>query len=113
MTYITNSRFANTISNSLSNIKAHYDLSNGMFAAFLSKDMTYSCGIFADLDGDLKDRKEIGDENGGIGLKRLVGKDSQEQKNQKEGEDELEAAQYRKIQCVDLYPYTDYLSGSV
>ncbi|TRM60495.1 CFS1-like protein [Schizophyllum amplum] len=51
---LTSYRFLNTISNSRSNISAHYDISNAMFAGFLSKDMTYSCGIFADLDGDLK-----------------------------------------------------------
>lgn len=39
-------RSANGIALSLSNIEAHYDLSNEMFAAFLSKDMTYSCPIF-------------------------------------------------------------------
>jgi cyclopropane-fatty-acyl-phospholipid synthase len=54
VTGITNSRFANTITNSLTNIRAHYDLSNAMFAQFLSADMTYSCGIFRDLDADLR-----------------------------------------------------------
>lgn len=34
------------MSNSLLNIQAHYDISNEMFAAFLSKDMTYSCPIW-------------------------------------------------------------------
>ncbi|THU87213.1 cyclopropane-fatty-acyl-phospholipid synthase [Dendrothele bispora CBS 962.96] len=50
---LTSYRFLNTISNSRSNISAHYDISNDMFAGFLSKDMTYSCAIFDDLDGDL------------------------------------------------------------
>jgi cyclopropane-fatty-acyl-phospholipid synthase len=36
----------NTLSNSLLNIQAHYDISNEMFAAFLSEDMTYSCPIW-------------------------------------------------------------------
>ncbi|KAI1322920.1 cyclopropane-fatty-acyl-phospholipid synthase [Xylariaceae sp. FL0255] len=36
----------NTLSNSLLNISAHYDISNDMFAAFLSDDMTYSCPIW-------------------------------------------------------------------
>ncbi|KAF8303355.1 hypothetical protein DL93DRAFT_2090313 [Clavulina sp. PMI_390] len=36
--------FANT-SNTRSNVSAHYDISNDMFATFLSKDMTYSCGV--------------------------------------------------------------------
>lgn len=54
-----NSRFINSISNSLSNISAHYDISNEMFEAFLSKDMTYSCAYFTPelggLQGDLTD----------------------------------------------------------
>jgi cyclopropane-fatty-acyl-phospholipid synthase len=39
-------RVANTLTNSRLNIAAHYDISNAMFAAFLSKDMTYSCPIW-------------------------------------------------------------------
>ncbi|KAG9243948.1 Mycolic acid cyclopropane synthetase-domain-containing protein [Calycina marina] len=39
-------RSTNTLSNSLLNIQAHYDISNEMFAAFLSPDMTYSCPIW-------------------------------------------------------------------
>ncbi|KAI0380406.1 cyclopropane-fatty-acyl-phospholipid synthase [Hypomontagnella monticulosa] len=39
-------RTTNTLSNSLLNISAHYDISNNMFAAFLSEDMTYSCPIW-------------------------------------------------------------------
>ena len=50
---LTNQRFLNTLSNARSNISAHYDISNKMFEGFLSKDMTYSCGIFPDLDADL------------------------------------------------------------
>ena len=34
------------MSNSLLNTSAHYDISNDMFAAFLSDDMTYSCPIW-------------------------------------------------------------------
>jgi cyclopropane-fatty-acyl-phospholipid synthase len=34
------------MSNALLNISAHYDISNEMFAAFLSDDMTYSCPIW-------------------------------------------------------------------
>jgi cyclopropane-fatty-acyl-phospholipid synthase len=40
-------RSTNTLSNSLLNISAHYDISNDMFAAFLSPDMTYSCPIWS------------------------------------------------------------------
>ncbi|KAF9221621.1 CFS1-like protein [Gyrodon lividus] len=50
---LTSWRFLNTLSNSRSNVSAHYDISNAMFAGFLSEDMTYSCAIFKDLDGDL------------------------------------------------------------
>lgn len=39
-------RSTNTLSNALLNISAHYDISNDMFAAFLSPDMTYSCAIW-------------------------------------------------------------------
>lgn len=39
-------RATNTLSNARLNISAHYDISNTMFAAFLSKDMTYSCPIW-------------------------------------------------------------------
>ncbi|KAF8827495.1 hypothetical protein HHX47_DHR4000067 [Lentinula edodes] len=72
---LTSYRFLNTISNSRSNISAHYDISNDMFAGFLSKDMTYSCAIFEDLDGDLKGGEpgELkGRWNGGHGLKKLT-----------------------------------------
>ncbi|KEP53013.1 cyclopropane-fatty-acyl-phospholipid synthase [Rhizoctonia solani 123E] len=50
---LTNTRFLNTLSNSRSNISAHYDISNQMFEAFLSRDMTYSCAIFPQLDADM------------------------------------------------------------
>lgn len=36
----------NSLSNSQLHISAHYDLSNEMFASFLSPDMTYSCPIW-------------------------------------------------------------------
>ena len=39
-------RKTNTLANSRLNIIAHYDISNDMFAAFLSPDMTYSCPIW-------------------------------------------------------------------
>ncbi|CAL1711759.1 unnamed protein product [Somion occarium] len=50
---IAKSRFLNSLGNAQGNIGAHYDISNDMFIAFLSKDMTYSCAIFPDLDADL------------------------------------------------------------
>lgn len=39
-------RSTNTLTNSLLNAAKHYDISNDMFGAFLSKDMTYSCPIW-------------------------------------------------------------------
>lgn len=39
-------RKTNTLSNARLNIAAHYDISNAMFEAFLSPDMTYSCPVF-------------------------------------------------------------------
>jgi cyclopropane-fatty-acyl-phospholipid synthase len=39
-------RATNTLHNARLNIMAHYDISNTMFAAFLSEDMTYSCPIW-------------------------------------------------------------------
>ncbi|TFK52469.1 CFS1-like protein [Heliocybe sulcata] len=56
---LTSYRFVNSIGNSRSNISAHYDISNDMFKGFLSEDMTYSCAIFDDLDGDLEDRTTV------------------------------------------------------
>ena len=42
-------RSTNTLANSQLNVSAHYDISNAMFAAFLSTDMTYSCPIWLPL----------------------------------------------------------------
>lgn len=39
-------RKTNDLTNAKLNISAHYDISNAMFEAFLSPDMTYSCPIF-------------------------------------------------------------------
>ncbi|KLU81790.1 cyclopropane-fatty-acyl-phospholipid synthase [Magnaporthiopsis poae ATCC 64411] len=44
-------RTTNALGNSLLNISAHYDISNDMFAAFLSPDMTYSCPIWKAVGG--------------------------------------------------------------
>jgi cyclopropane-fatty-acyl-phospholipid synthase len=40
-------RKTNTLANARLNISAHYDISNAMFAAFLSPDMTYSCALWS------------------------------------------------------------------
>ncbi|TCD69402.1 hypothetical protein EIP91_007749 [Steccherinum ochraceum] len=50
---LASSRFVSSLSNSRGNVSAHYDISNDMYKAFLSRDMTYSCGIFDDLDADM------------------------------------------------------------
>ncbi|KAJ9122768.1 hypothetical protein QFC24_004198 [Naganishia onofrii] len=44
----TNSRFVNSVRNSVGNIRAHYDISNR-----LPRQMTYSCGIYPSLDSDI------------------------------------------------------------
>ncbi|KAI0102481.1 cyclopropane-fatty-acyl-phospholipid synthase [Nemania sp. FL0031] len=57
-------RATNNAANSRLNVAAHYDLSNEMFAAFLSSDMTYSCAIWhpkSDLNssaGSLEDAQK-------------------------------------------------------
>lgn len=38
--YTMNSRWVNSVRNSVGNIKAHYDISNRMFASFLSDDVS-------------------------------------------------------------------------
>lgn len=43
----TIARRTNTLANARLHISAHYDISNSMFSAFLSPDMTYSCAIFS------------------------------------------------------------------
>lgn len=53
--FMMNSRFINSVKNAINNISAHYDLSNEMFGSFLSKDMTYSCGIFDHKHSSLED----------------------------------------------------------
>lgn len=53
-------RSTNTLSNARLNIAAHYDISNSMFAAFLSDDMTYSCAIWS--PDTLENRGRITDE---------------------------------------------------
>ena len=77
---LTSFRFLNSLGNARSNISAHYDLSDDMFKgvrrclvlmrlwphicpAFLSEDMTYSCAIFSDLDGDLRESPLLGISN--------------------------------------------------
>jgi cyclopropane-fatty-acyl-phospholipid synthase len=44
----------NDISAALQNVVAHYDISNGHFASFLSPDMSYSCPIWSKPDESLE-----------------------------------------------------------
>jgi cyclopropane-fatty-acyl-phospholipid synthase len=48
----------NTVQQARRNISAHYDLSNEMFATFLSADMTYSCALFDQPDEPLQAAQE-------------------------------------------------------
>ncbi|KAJ9148956.1 Cyclopropane-fatty-acyl-phospholipid synthase [Pleurostoma richardsiae] len=64
-------RSTNTLSNSLLNISAHYDISNDMFAAFLSPDMTYSCPIWS-IDGEKDGREETLEEAQMTKLHRFI-----------------------------------------
>ncbi|KAI5481275.1 hypothetical protein MNV49_004897 [Pseudohyphozyma bogoriensis] len=81
---VINTKFVNSLSNSISNISAHYDLSNRMFESFLSADMTYSCGIFGPEEGGLNGDLEY--------IQRKVAAVP--------GVDELEGAQMRKIRTI-------------
>jgi cyclopropane-fatty-acyl-phospholipid synthase len=46
---------ANSRRGSRRNIEAHYDLGNAFYALFLDETMTYSCGIFPDPPGTLRE----------------------------------------------------------
>lgn len=53
-------RTTNTMSNALLNISAHYDISNDMFATFLSPDMTYSCPLWKPVvDGSSQQEESL------------------------------------------------------
>lgn len=72
--------------------------------------MTYSCGIFKDLDGDLARLEEIGETNGGLGLmkfgkgsKKAIkanGNHGKETEAETDDVDELEESQLRKIRHI-------------
>ncbi|KXH60143.1 cyclopropane-fatty-acyl-phospholipid synthase [Colletotrichum salicis] len=65
-------RTTNTLSNALLNISAHYDISNDMFAAFLSPDMTYSCPIWKSQSSDPSEPEETLEEAQMTKLHRFV-----------------------------------------
>jgi cyclopropane-fatty-acyl-phospholipid synthase len=75
-----------------------------MFSAFLSRDMTYSCAIFPELDADLAEGVDE-NVNGAIGLTRVGGAVQKITKafegvgagSGSGGEDPLEQAQLAKI----------------
>ncbi|KAG9119661.1 hypothetical protein FRC07_005209 [Ceratobasidium sp. 392] len=118
---LTSTRFLNTLSNSRSNISAHYDISNQMFEAFLSHDMTYSCAIFPTLDTDVTRVGKGGKllENGvvvrGLGNGDTSGINVEQDPiasfQNAEGEDELYEAQMIKlrhlIQKLKIPEYSD------
>ncbi|KAK7030681.1 Tuberculostearic acid methyltransferase UfaA1 [Favolaschia claudopus] len=61
--YIANTRLANGLAGSRSNISAHYDLPNELFTGFLSWDLTYSGAVFDEEAkgawGDLLEERPI------------------------------------------------------
>ena len=54
-------RRTNTLSNALLNVSAHYDISNEMFGAFLSEDMTYSCPIWLSTNDPMSQKETLQD----------------------------------------------------
>lgn len=52
-------RKTNTLANSRLNTAAHYDISNDMFAAFLSPDMTYSCPIWLSTSNPVSSQETL------------------------------------------------------
>jgi cyclopropane-fatty-acyl-phospholipid synthase len=94
--YLLDSRFANSITNAISNISAHYDLSNDMFASFLSRDMTYSCAIFDPPNSN----PGISRASSLDSMATAVGPTSESQLFGKIYDDPLEAAQMRKLHRI-------------
>jgi len=64
-------RSTNTLSNALLNVSAHYDISNDMFAAFLSPDMTYSCPVWR-VPAEIRSREETLEEAQMTKLNRFI-----------------------------------------
>ncbi|GAA99580.1 uncharacterized protein L969DRAFT_86843 [Mixia osmundae IAM 14324] len=100
LNYLMNSRFVNSVSNSISNISAHYDLAPALFQSFLSPDMTYSCAIFSEaeggLEGDLAQFPRLSAAVGDV-VKQVA---AQQQAGDQVDTPELEAAQRRKLQTI-------------
>uniref|UniRef100_A0A0W0G7Q8 Putative CFS1-like protein n=1 Tax=Moniliophthora roreri TaxID=221103 RepID=A0A0W0G7Q8_MONRR len=103
MQRILNWRFVNNLSNSRSNISAHYDISNDMFKGFLSRDMTYSCAIWNEVDGDLMDGERRDTRyTGGQGILRIGQKSTPTYTTQvaADAEDPLYTAQMNKLKYI-------------
>ncbi|TMS35063.1 hypothetical protein L596_002538 [Steinernema carpocapsae] len=49
----------NTLTGSQQNIRDHYDLGNDMFNVFLDKSMTYSCGVFEEVENVCLENSEL------------------------------------------------------
>ncbi|EJD00104.1 S-adenosyl-L-methionine-dependent methyltransferase [Fomitiporia mediterranea MF3/22] len=82
LSYVANSRLANKITGSRSNISAHYDLPTEVFNAFLSRDLTYSCAIFDEEAkgevGDLVEDRPIAPPQGSLDEPRVISADDLE-----------------------------------
>ncbi|QRV77324.1 cyclopropane-fatty-acyl-phospholipid synthase [Ceratobasidium sp. AG-Ba] len=107
---LTSIRFLNTLSNSRSNISAHYDISNQMFQAFLSPDMSYSCAIFPTLDDDvildgkhykLREKEHVNSSSGNNYSSAVtIVPDSHKSPRNSEARDELYEAQMIKMRYL-------------
>lgn len=53
--YLSHTRLANTLTQSMNNISAHYDLGNELFTAFLDDSMMYSSAVWAAPEESLYD----------------------------------------------------------
>ena len=100
LAYALNTRFVNNISNTRRNISAHYDISNDMFEAFLSPDMTYSCGIYEDAYADKEVAFAFSDKKQQHKHKLNKNGHSLANGNAVAHGDDLHAAQMRKLRTV-------------
>ncbi|KAG6377107.1 S-adenosyl-L-methionine-dependent methyltransferase [Boletus reticuloceps] len=100
---LTSWRFLSTLSNSRANVAAHYDISNesSHSEGFLSKDMTYSCAIFEDLDADLAiERPEQRQIGGQLSPPSNETQSSTLSSDDPSARDELYDAQIRKLNHI-------------
>ncbi|KZT73861.1 CFS1-like protein, partial [Daedalea quercina L-15889] len=90
------SHLVNNLVNAKRNISAHYDISNEMFMAFLSGDMTYSCAIFPELDADLR-HSRVNSEFSSAGLSTQTSSELLTPSEDSDDDAELCDAQIRKM----------------